>query len=70
MSETNRPSDRRETVVVKALPTDPICTRVSAGGQAGVGYYIHYRGDLASVLEVLVATAAAITELLESRPQG
>ena len=70
MSETNRPPRRSERIVVKALPPDPICTRVSTGGTAGVGYYVHYRGDLKDVHEVLLNAAAAIGLMLEKRPQG
>ncbi len=32
---------------------DPLCIRVSAGGEQGEGYYLNYRGDLKEVQKML-----------------
>lgn len=42
-----------EKIVIKKEPDDPLCTRVSAGGFPGVGYYLTYRGDEDEVIRIL-----------------
>jgi hypothetical protein len=40
-------------VEIIKLPTDPVCTRVSAGGNEKFGYYCRYRGTREEAIRAL-----------------
>lgn len=46
-------------VSVRKLPNDPICLRVSIGGDEKTGYYLSYRGNESAVLTLLEKAFAA-----------
>lgn len=50
--------DSETLVVVTKKPDDPMCLRVSLGGQIGA-YYCVYRGDEAEIEVLLVAALEA-----------
>lgn len=50
-------------VLVRKLPDDPECLRVSLGGTAAAGYYLTYRGSEKSIADMLIAAIATWSEL-------
>ena len=38
---------------ITKAPNDPICTRVSVGGNPNLGYYCTYRGGIGSAIAAL-----------------
>lgn len=43
-------------------PDDPICPRVSMGGNPVTGFYVVYRGSIADILKVFEECHAAIKQ--------
>ena len=41
---------------------DPICTRISAGGNDEIGYYLVHRGDIEDVKKILRIISKEINE--------
>jgi len=41
-----------EVKIIKEMD-DPLCTRISAGGNEEMGHYIVYRGDISEVRTIL-----------------
>jgi hypothetical protein len=43
----------KAAVQIDKLPDDPLCLRVSIGGNKKDGYYLRYRGDRKKIVEML-----------------
>ena len=41
---------------------DPICTRISAGGNFEIGYYLVYRGDFEEVKKIMEILLIELTK--------
>lgn len=54
-------------VLLKKAPTDPICARVSVGGNEAMGAYCTYRGNLDACIAVM---EAALNEMKHARFTG
>jgi hypothetical protein len=53
---TKIPTKYGEVAILKS-ETDPLCTRISIGGNAETGYYCNYRGykdDVYRILEIIL----------------
>jgi hypothetical protein len=48
---------------VQRLPDDPLCLRISIGGNEKLGYYCVFRGDQKEVIETLKLVYAVFRKL-------
>lgn len=54
LAETRGTSEGTE-ILVRKMPNDPLCLRISIGGTKDGGYYVVYRGDESEVEACLKA---------------
>lgn len=57
-------AEQQEVIVVTKQPDDPVCTRISIGGVADIGYYFTYRGDLNEAIRIVELTLAKAKEIV------
>ncbi len=43
-------------ITVRKAPDDPVCTRVSCGGNSKIGFYLTYRGTVDASIEAMERT--------------
>jgi len=53
-------------VSITKAPTDPICPRISVGGNPALGFYCTYRGTIDESLLALKAAVTAMEQLSAS----
>lgn len=54
-------------VVVRKLTDDPMCLRISAGGNESDGYYFVFRGEAERIKEALTAVVHAFDHYTEAK---